>query len=89
MPGTRPLRPPSPSTQRPVERDNGAWRYGFNATRDLPDDDLEDIDRRAFADGFNVFRPRHAFDGQTPNEHLQSLAAKETLRYHMHWTVLN
>ena len=51
-----------------------------------PNDDLEDIDRwvDAFADEFNTFRPHHALDGQTLNQHLQSLAAKETLPSHMH-----
>ena len=28
-----------------VERNNGAWRYEFYATWDLPNDDLDDINR--------------------------------------------
>ena len=30
--------PRSPELNGSVERNNGAWRYGFYATRDLPDD---------------------------------------------------
>ena len=80
------LPPRSPELNGHVERNNGAWRYEFYATWDLPNDDLEDINRwiDAFADEFNTFRPHHALDGQTPSEYLQSRTAKETLPSHMY-----
>ena len=41
-----------------VERNNGAWRYEFYATWDLPNDDLDDINRwiDAFADESTLSR---------------------------------
>ena len=38
----------------------------------------------AFADEFNTFRLHQALDGRVPAEYLQSLAAKETLPFHMY-----
>ena len=60
-----------------VERNNGARRYEFYATWDIPDHDLDRINRRidAFADEFNHFRPHNALDGQAPNKRLQFLTA--------------
>ena len=79
--------PPSPPGRRDghVERNNGAWRYEFYATWDLPNDDPDDVNRwiDAFADEFNTFRPHQALDGRTPAEYLQSLTAKETSPSHM------
>ena len=69
-----------------VERSNGAWRYEFRPTWDLPDDDLDDPDRwiDAFAEEFNAFRPHHALERHTPAEYLQYLTARETpLTSHM------
>ena len=74
------LPPRSPELNAHVERNDGTWRYGFYATWDLPNDDLDDVNRwiDAFADEFNTFRPRQALDGHTPAEYLQSLNAMET-----------
>ena len=74
------LPPRSPELNGHVERNNGAWRYEFYATWDLPNDDLDDVNRwiDAFADEFDTFRPHHALDQQTPAEYLHSLTAKET-----------
>ena len=79
------LPPRSPELNGHVERNNGAWRYEFYATWDLPNDDLDDINRwiDAFADEFNTLRPHNALDGQTPAEYLLSLTAKETPPSHM------
>ena len=80
------LPPRSPELNGHVERNDGAWRYEFYATWDLPNDDLDDVNRwiDAFADEFNTFRPHHALDQQTPAKYLHSLTAKETpLTSHM------
>lgn len=79
------LLPGSPEPDGHVERNNGAWRYGFHATRDLSNDDLDDINRwiATFADGFSTFRPHNALDEQTPAEYLRSLTAKQTPPSHM------
>ena len=90
MPQTRrrPLRTPprSPELNGYVERNNGAWRSAFYATWDLPDDNLEDINRwgDAFADAFNTFRPQRALDGLAPAEYLQVPAAEETPASHIY-----
>ena len=79
-------RPPrSPQLSGHVERNNGAWRYEFHASWDLPDSALDDLNRwiDAFADGFNTFRPPQALDGQTSAHCLQSPTAKETPTPHM------
>ena len=80
------LPPRSPELNGHVERNNGAWRSAFYATWDLPDDNLEDINRwgDAFADAFNTFRPHRALDGLTPAEYLQALAAEETPASHIY-----
>ena len=64
---------------------NGAWRYEFYASWNLPNDNLDDINRwiDAFADEFNTFRPHQALGGHTPAEYLHSLTAKETPVSHM------
>ncbi len=77
-------RPPrSPQLSGHVERNNGAWRYEFHASWDLPDNALDDLNRwiDAFADGFNTFRPPQALDGQTSAHYLQSPTVKETPSY--------
>ena len=55
------------------------------ASWDLPDDDLDDINRwiDAFTDEFNTFRPHQALGGHTPAQYLHSLTAKETPVSHM------
>ncbi len=79
------LPPRSPKLNGHVERNNGAWRYEFYASWDLPDDNLDDINRwiDAFADEFNTFRPHQALGGHTPAQYLHSLTAKETPVSHM------
>ena len=74
------LPPRSPKLNGSVERNNGAWRYEFYATWDLPDNDLNRINRwvDAFADEFNNFRPHQALDNRTPAQYLQSPTANET-----------
>ncbi len=79
-------RPPrSPRLNGPVERNNGAGRYEVCAIRDLPNDDLDDIDQwlDACAEEGNTFRPHHAPGGQTPAERLANRTAKETRPSHM------
>ena len=56
---------PPPELKGHVERINGAWRYEFYATWGAP---TTTSTTWAFADDFNVFRPRRALDGQTPAE---------------------
>ena len=79
------LPPRSPKLNGHVERNNGAWRYEFYATWDLPDDDLDDINRwiDAFADEFNTFRPHQALGGHTPAQYLARHTAEEPLPSHM------
>ena len=64
------LPPRSPQLNGHVERNNGTWRY--EASWDLPDDNLDHINRwiDAFADEFNTFRPHQALGGHTPAEYL-------------------
>ena len=79
------LPPRTPELNGHVERNNGAWRYEFYATWELPSDNLEDINRwiDAFADEFNTFRPHQALGGQTPAEYLAQIKANETPTSHM------
>ena len=79
------LPPRSPELNGHVERNDGPWRYEFYASWDLPNDDLDDINRwiDAFADEFSTFRPYQALDGHTSAEYLLSLTAKETPTSHM------
>ena len=79
------LPPRTPALNGHVERNNGAWRYEFYATWELPNDNLDDINRwiDAFADEFNTFRPHQALGGQTPAEYLAQITARETQPSHM------
>ena len=79
------LPPRSPKLNGHVERNNGAWRYEFHASWDLPDDDLDDINRwtDAFADEFNAFGPHQALGGHTPAEYLTKRTAEEPPPSHM------
>ena len=66
------LPPRSPKLNGAVERCNGAWRYEFYATVDLPTDIdkiAEHVD--AFQHLYNHHRPHGALDGLTPSEYLQ------------------
>ena len=80
------LPPRPPELNGHVERNNGAWCSAFYATWDLPNDNLEDINRwgDAFAGAFNTFRPHRALDGLTPAECLQALAAEEPPASHVY-----
>jgi putative transposase len=65
------LPPRSPKLNGAVERCNGAWRYEFYATVDLPtsiDGIAEHVD--AFQHLYNHHRPHGALDGLTPSEYL-------------------
>ena len=79
------LPPRSPQLNGHVERNNGTWRYEFYASWDLPDDNLDHINRwiDAFADEFNTFRPHQALDGHTPAEYLARHTAEEPPPSHM------
>ncbi len=79
------LPPRSPQLNGHVERNNGAWRYEFYASWDLPDDNLDHVNRwiDAFADEFNTFRPHQALGGHTPAEYLARHTAGEALPSHM------
>lgn len=78
------LPPRSPKLNGAVERCNGAWRYEFYATVDLPpqiDKIAEHVE--AFQNIYNHHRPHGALDGLTPNEYLKICRAKETPPSHM------
>jgi transposase InsO family protein len=66
------LPPRSPKLNGAVERCNGAWRYEFYASVDLPHD-LDQIAEHvdAFQHLYNHHRPHGALDGLTPNEYLR------------------
>lgn len=78
------LPPRTPALNGHVERNNGAWRYEFYATWELPTNNLDDINRwiDAFADEFNTFRPHQVLGGQTPAEYLAQITARETQPSH-------
>jgi putative transposase len=66
------LPPRSPKLNGAVERCNGAWRYEFYATTDLPnqiDKIAEHVD--AFQHLYNHHRPHGALHGLTPSEYLK------------------
>ena len=78
------LPPRSPKLNGAVERCNGAWRYEFYATVDLPtriDDIAKHVD--AFQHLYNHHRPHGALDGLTPNEYLQICRERITQPSHM------
>ncbi len=78
------LPPRSPQLNGHVERNNGAWRYEFQSTWNLPDDlgRLNDW-INAFSDEFNRFRPHQSLNGQTPVEYLASQTDAQTHAPHM------
>lgn len=74
----------SPKLNGAVERCNGAWRYEFYATLDLPehiDEIAEHVD--AFQHLYNHHRPHGALDGLTPNEYLEICRDRITQPSHM------
>ncbi|HVX57385.1 MAG TPA: integrase core domain-containing protein [Candidatus Saccharimonadales bacterium] len=78
------LPPRSPKLNGAVERCNGAWRYEFYATHDLPlriDKLAERVD--AFQHLYNHHRPHGALDGLTPNEYLNICRDRITQPSHM------
>jgi len=75
------LPPRSPTLNGAVERCNGAWRYEFYATIDLPNqiDKIADhVD--AFQHLYNHHRPHGALDGFTPSEYLKICRDRMTRR---------
>jgi putative transposase len=78
------LPPRSPKLNGAVERCNGAWRYEFYATVDLPtniDSIAEHVD--AFQHLYNHHRPHGALDGLTPNEYPKICRDRITHPSHM------
>ncbi len=78
------LPPRSPKLNGAVERCNGAWRYEFYATVDLPDQ-IDKIAHHvdAFQHLYNHHRPHGALDGLTPNEYLKICRDRITQPSHM------
>lgn len=78
------LPPRSPKLNGAVERCNGAWRYEFYATVDLPDQFDKIADHvEAFQHLYNHHRPHGALDGLTPSEYLQICRDRITPPSHM------
>jgi transposase InsO family protein len=78
------LPPRSPKLNGAVERCNGAWRYEFYATVDLPtqiDKIAEHVD--AFQHLYNHHRPHGALDGLTPAEYRDICRERNTQPSHM------
>ena len=69
------LPPKRPQLNGAVERCNGAWRYEFYASYELPHrlDELEPL-VDAFAHRYNHHRPHGALDGMTPAEYLSTIS---------------
>ena len=78
------LPPRSPKLNGAVERCNGAWRYEFYATVDLPTA-IEKIAQHvdAFQHLYNHHRPHGALDGLTPNEYLKICRDRRASPSHM------
>ncbi|MER8754033.1 integrase core domain-containing protein [Mesorhizobium sp. M1050] len=79
------LPPRSPKLNGAVERCNGAWRYEFYATVDLPtqiDKIAQHVD--AFQHLYNHHRPHGALDGLTPSEYLKICRDRMTQPSHMY-----
>jgi putative transposase len=78
------LPPRSPKLNGAVERCNGAWRYEFYASSDLPLD-IAKIAKRvdAFQHLYNHHRPHGALAGLTPAKYLSIRRATETPPSHM------
>lgn len=78
------LPPKCPQMNGAVERCNGAWRYEFYQTYDLPScvEDLNPI-LDSFQHLYNYHRPHGALAGQTPAAYLAQRQAAETQPSHM------
>jgi putative transposase len=78
------LPPRSPKLNGAVERCNGAWRYEFYASSDLPLD-IDKIAKRvdAFQHLYNNHRPHGALAGLTPAKYLAIRRANQTPPSHM------
>lgn len=79
------LPPKSPKLNGAVERCNGAWRYEFYETYDLPKtvEALNPI-LDSFQHLYNHYRPHGALAGLTPKQYLDKRRAEETPQSHMY-----
>jgi transposase InsO family protein len=79
------LPPKSPKLNGGVERCNGAWRYEFYETYDLPDS-IENLNPiiDSFQHLYNHHRPHGALAGLTPKQYLNKTQAKGTSPSHMY-----
>jgi transposase InsO family protein len=79
------LPPRSPKLNGAVERCNGAWRYEFYETYDLPKtvETLNPI-LDSFQHLYNHHRPHGALAGLTPKQYLDNRRANGTLPSHMY-----
>ncbi|MEN9545020.1 MAG: hypothetical protein RLZZ598_1853, partial [Pseudomonadota bacterium] len=78
------LPPKRPQLNGAVERNQGAWRYEFYESYDLPHrlDQLQPfVD--AFAHRYNHVRPHDALDMQTPAQYLESISKGCPVPSHM------
>jgi len=78
------LPPKSPQLNGAVERNQGAWRYEFYESYDLPHrlDQLQPL-VDAFAHRFNHIRPHDALDLATPAEYLASISQRDPTVSHV------
>jgi len=78
------LPPKSPRRNGAVERCNGAWRYEFYASYDLPTR-LEELNPilDSFQHLYNHHRPHGALGGATPARYLRARQAEEPAASHM------
>jgi putative transposase len=78
------LPPKCPQMNGAVERCNGAWRYEFYQTYELPSS-VEALNPilDSFQHLYNHHRPHHALAGQTPAAYLAKRQAAETQPSHM------
>ena len=78
------LPPKSPKLNGGVERCNGAWRYEFYETYDLPKN-VEALNPiiNSYQHLYNHHRPHGAIGGKTQVEYAQAQSAKRPQRYHM------
>ena len=78
------LPPKSPKLNGAVERCNGAWRYEFYETYDLPKtvEALNPI-LDSFQHLYNHYRPHGALDGLTPKQYLDTRRALGASQSHM------
>jgi transposase InsO family protein len=79
------LPPKSPKLNGAVERCNGAWRYEFYETYDLPDS-IETLNPiiDSYQHLYNHHRPHGALAGLTPKQYLEKTQAKGTSPSHMY-----